>query len=80
MAKRKIYLGPINSGLNGPLIVEGLAVDAFTPGELLVQSASGLATSALAAPSAILQKQLLCGLVSLSMQLLQSLRTSRAKA
>ena len=49
MAKRKIYLGPINSGLNGPLMVEGLAVDAFTPGELLVQSASGLATSGLAA-------------------------------
>lgn len=45
MAKRKIYLGPIDSGVNGPLIVEGLAVDAFTPGELLEQTASGLATS-----------------------------------
>ena len=49
MAKRKIYLGPIDSGLNGPLIVEGLAVDAFTAGELLVQTASGLATSSIAA-------------------------------
>jgi hypothetical protein len=49
MAKRKIYLGPINSGLNGALMVEGLAVDAFTPGELLVQTSSGLATSTLAA-------------------------------
>ena len=45
MAKRKIYLGPVDSGVNGPLIVEGLAVDAFTPGELLEQTASGLATS-----------------------------------
>ena len=45
MAKRKIYLGPIDNGVNGPLIVEGLAVDAFTPGELLEQTASGLATS-----------------------------------
>lgn len=45
MAKRKIYLGPIDNGVNGPLIVEGLAVDAFTPGELLKQTASGLATS-----------------------------------
>jgi hypothetical protein len=49
MAKRKIYLGAINSGLNGPLIAEGLAVDAFTPGELLVQTASGLATASAAA-------------------------------
>jgi hypothetical protein len=45
MAKRKIYLGPIDSGLNGPLLVEGLAVDAFTPGTLLKQTAAGLATS-----------------------------------
>ena len=45
MAKRKIYLGPVDSGVNGPLIVEGLAVDAFTAGELLEQTASGLATS-----------------------------------
>ena len=45
MAKRKIYLGPVDSGVNGPLIVEGLAVDAFTPGELLEQTSAGLATS-----------------------------------
>jgi hypothetical protein len=49
MAKRKIYLGPIDSGLNGPLTVEGLVVDAFTAGELLVQTSSGLATSTIAA-------------------------------
>lgn len=45
MAKRKIYLGPVDSGVNGPLIVEGLAVDAFTPGDLLEQTSAGLATS-----------------------------------
>ena len=49
MAKRKIWLGPLNNGVNGPLMVEGLAIDAFTPGELLVQSASGLATASAAA-------------------------------
>ena len=49
MAKRKIWLGPINNGVNGPLMVEGLAVDAFTPGELLIQTASGLATASAAA-------------------------------
>ena len=49
MAKRKIWLGPLDNGVNGPLMVEGLAIDAFTPGELLVQSASGLATASAAA-------------------------------
>ena len=49
MAKRKIWLGPLNNGVNGPLMVEGLAIDAFTPGELLVQAASGLATASAAA-------------------------------
>jgi len=41
MAKRKIWLGPVDNGVNGPLYVEG----AFTPGTLLKQTASGLATS-----------------------------------
>ena len=43
--KRKIWLGPLDNGVNGPLLVEGLAVDAFTPGELLEQTSAGLATS-----------------------------------
>jgi hypothetical protein len=50
MAKRKIYLGPINSGLNGPLLGSpGLVIDAFTAGELLVRTATGYATASAAA-------------------------------
>ena len=45
MAKRKIYLGPLDNNVNGGLYVEGLAVDAFTPGELLERTSAGLATS-----------------------------------
>ena len=45
MAKRKIWLGPLDNGVNGPLYVEGLVVDAFTAGELLRRTSSGLATS-----------------------------------
>ena len=45
MAKRKIYLGPVDGDSAKALYVEGLAVDAFVPGELLKQTASGLATS-----------------------------------
>jgi len=48
MAKRKIWAGPADGANCKPLIVEGLVVDDFAAGELLVQSASGLATSALA--------------------------------
>jgi hypothetical protein len=50
MAKRKIYLGPINSGLNGALLGSpGLVIDAFTAGELLVRTATGYATASAAA-------------------------------
>lgn len=45
MAKRKIWVGPADGANAKPLIVEGLAVDDFQAGELLVQSATGLATS-----------------------------------
>lgn len=48
MAKRKIWAGPADGANAKPLIVEGLVVDDFAAGELLVQSASGLATTALA--------------------------------
>lgn len=48
MTKRKIWVGPADGANAKPLIVEGLAVDDFAAGELLVQSAGGLATSALA--------------------------------
>tara|TARA_R110000772_G_scaffold67595_2_gene150096 strand:- start:1364 stop:1804 length:441 start_codon:yes stop_codon:yes gene_type:complete len=48
MAKRKIWAGPADGANCKPLIVEGLIVDNFAAGELLVQSASGLATTALA--------------------------------
>jgi hypothetical protein len=48
MAKRKIWAGPAEGANAKPLLVEGLIVDDFAAGELLVQSASGLATTALA--------------------------------
>jgi len=47
MAKRKIHLGPADGSAKA-LYVEGLAVDAFVPGTLLKQTASGLATSDIA--------------------------------
>ena len=46
MAKRKIWVGPADGSNAKPLIVEGLIVDNFAAGELLKQTASGLATSA----------------------------------
>ncbi len=50
MAKRKIYLGPIDNGSNGALLGSpGLVVDAFTAGELLVRTATGYATASAAA-------------------------------
>ena len=49
MAKRKIYLGPIDNGSESALHIEGAAVDAFLPGTLLKQTASGLETSDIAA-------------------------------
>ena len=50
MAKRKIWLGPIDNGVNGPLLGSpGLVVDAFTAGELLVNTAAGYATASAAA-------------------------------
>lgn len=43
----KIFAGPAdNASSSHPLTIEGLVVDDFSPGELLVQTASGLATSA----------------------------------
>jgi hypothetical protein len=47
MAKRKIHLGPADGSAKA-LYVEGKAVDAFVPGELLKQTAAGLATSDIA--------------------------------
>ena len=50
MAKRKIWLGPLDNGVNGPLLGSpGLVVDAFTAGELLVNTAAGYATASAAA-------------------------------
>ena len=50
MAKRKIWLGPLDNGVNGPLLGSpGLVVDAFTAGELLVRTATGYATASAAA-------------------------------
>lgn len=46
MAKVNIYVGPVDGGSQRPLIVEGAAVDAIVPGKLVVQTSSGLATSA----------------------------------
>jgi hypothetical protein len=46
--KRKIWAGPADGANVKPLIVEGLVVDDYSAGELLVRSASGLATSAVA--------------------------------
>lgn len=49
MAKRnKIWVGPADGANQKPLIVEGLVVDDFSAGELLVQTASGLATASAA--------------------------------
>jgi len=46
MAKRnKIWVGPADGGNAKPLIVEDAVLDDFSAGELLVQSATGLATS-----------------------------------
>jgi hypothetical protein len=47
MAKRKIHLGPVDGSAKA-LYVEGLVVDAFLPGTLLKQTASGLETSDIA--------------------------------
>ena len=44
MAKRKIHLGPADGSAKA-LYVEGPAADAFLPGTLLKQTATGLATS-----------------------------------
>lgn len=49
MAKRKIYLGPLDGSSCKALFVEGVAADAFLPGTLLKRTASGLATSDVAA-------------------------------
>lgn len=49
MAKNKIWVGPADGANAKPLIVEGLVVDDFSAGELLKQTASGLATSDIAA-------------------------------
>lgn len=51
MAKRKIWAGPADGSNAKPLIVEGKAVDDFSAGELLKQTAAGLATSDIAATS-----------------------------
>lgn len=50
MGKRnKIWVGPADGANQKPLIVEGLVVDDFSAGELLVQTSSGLATASAAA-------------------------------
>ncbi len=48
MAKRRIYLGPVDGPSKKSLYVEGAADDAIIPGSLLKQTATGLATSDLA--------------------------------
>lgn len=45
IGKRKIWVGPADGPACKPLIKEGLAIDAFLPGTLVVRSAAGLATS-----------------------------------
>lgn len=45
IGKRKIWVGPADGTACKPLVKEGLAIDAFLPGTLVVRSASGLATS-----------------------------------
>ena len=47
--KRKIWVGPADGANCKPLIVEGLAVDAITPGSLVERVAGGLKTSTKAA-------------------------------
>ena len=49
MSRNKIWLGPADGSNAKALLVEGAAVDAIVPGSLVVRSASGLATSGLAA-------------------------------
>ena len=46
MAKRKIYLGPLDGGAEGRVLkVEGTAADAFLPGTLVERTGTTLATS-----------------------------------
>lgn len=45
IGKRKIWVGPADGAAQKPLVKEGLAIDAFLPGTLVVRSAAGLATS-----------------------------------
>ena len=49
IGKRVIYAGAVDSAHDKPLHVEGVAVDAFLPGTVLKQSASGIETSDVAA-------------------------------
>ena len=49
MARNKIFVGPADNTQTKPLVVEGKAVDAFLPGTLVKQTATGLATSDVAA-------------------------------
>lgn len=49
IGKRVIFAGPADGAQDKPLHVEGVAVDAFGPGTVLKQSASGLETSDTAA-------------------------------
>lgn len=44
--RNKIWVGPADGANAKPLVVEGKAADDFSPGELLVRTATGLATSA----------------------------------
>jgi len=46
--RNKIWVGPADGANQKPLIVEGVVVDAFSAGELLVQTSSGLATASAA--------------------------------
>ncbi len=47
MSKRnKIWVGPADGANVKPLIVEGLVIDDYSPGELIQRTASGLKTSA----------------------------------
>ncbi|PHR55980.1 MAG: hypothetical protein COA43_14785 [Robiginitomaculum sp.] len=49
IGKRKIWVGPADDANCHPLIVEGLAVDAITPGSIVEQVSGGLQTLSTAA-------------------------------
>lgn len=45
MSRNSIYVGSLDQAGGKPVLTEGLAVDAFIPGQIVKQTASGLETS-----------------------------------